>query len=61
MTKKRSPKSLRLAPPFEREVDEYIKASNSNFNKIGNLALAEYMANHPVKKPRQELEYKPGV
>lgn len=58
---KKSPKSVRLSDSFEKQVDEYVAASEKSFNKITNLALAEYMANHPVKKPRPELEYKPGV
>lgn len=41
------------------QVDEYLELAELNQAELIRQAVLEYMANHPVKKPRAQLT-KPG-
>lgn len=49
----------RVTVAFVQQVDDYLELAELNQAELIRQSVVEYMANHPVKKPR-ELLTKPG-
>lgn len=49
----------RVTDAFVKQVDDYLELAELNQAELIRQSVVEYMANHPVKKPRQ-LVTKPG-